>query len=147
MDTKVPTFLSHYQIHTTFMSSHEFSSDDLELLRTNPRVRKVSSGRVYYTNAFRAYALQRKREGYAASEIFREAGFPQRVFSPKYCKKRVEHWLHLERKARATGQRKRGRPKKVPDSHEQRLRYLEAEVSYLKAENAFLAQLRAQRAE
>jgi hypothetical protein len=93
------------------------------------------------------HVLQRKREGYAAGEIFRDAGFPQRLFTPKFCKKRVEHWLHLERKARATSRRVRGRPKKVPDSPEERLRYLEAEVSYLKAENAFLAQLRAQRAE
>jgi hypothetical protein len=45
------------------------------------------------------------------------------------------------------GRKKSGKQKTVELSAAERLQYLEAEVKYLKAENSFLAQLRAKRAE
>ena len=130
------------------MRSHEFSSEDLALLRNNPLIRTVSpAGRIYYTEAFIADALQRNKQGYQARETFLDAGIPLHHFANFYPKKMLQLWESRQKEAQKRGERRKGRPKKAPDSPEERLRYLEAEVTYLKAENAFLAQLRAQRAE
>lgn len=125
------------------MKSHTFSSEELEQLRDNPWVSKVASNRIYYTKAFIRHALKRQAEGFSAREIFLEAGIPLHSFNHVYAKDAIKQW---RRNGRDKDVRP-GRPKKAPDAPEERLRYLEAQVAYLKAENAFLVQLRAGRAE
>jgi len=130
------------------MNAHALSREELKRFRSNPWVRRVSeSGRIYYTKAFIAHAFERKREGYTPKTIFTEAGIPLHKFRPEYPKERIKQWLIRRKKAQAAPPRHRGRPTKRPDAPEERLRFLEAQVAYLRAENAFLAELRAQRAE
>ena len=128
-------------------SHHEFSSEELALLRSNPWIRTVSpAGRIYYTEAFIAHALQRKKQGDPARETFLDAGIPLHHYASYYSKKIIQQW-ERQKESPNKALLRAGRPKRAQDSPEERLRYLEAEVTYLKAENAFLAELRAQRAE
>lgn len=133
---------------------HEFSVDELEQLRRNPWVHAIQSGRVVYKEAFKAYALKRKAQGYSAQETFLEAGIPLRGHRPRFAQDLLKKWQkthpHLAVESApdpAATRRGRGRPRRRPGSPEEHARYLEAENSYLKAEIAFLERLRAKRAE
>ena len=97
---------------------------------------------------------QYNEEGLTSREIFRQAGFDLNMVgrdTPKSCLKRWNRTykkkglVGLQTETRGGGGGRRPKTKKM--TGQDRIEYLEAEVAYLRAENDFLIELRAKRAE
>ena len=133
------------------MSKRIFSSEGIRKLEENPNVARVSEKSITYAYIFKEQAIQQYESGKTSSEIFKEAGFNLDLIGkkqPKYCLRRWRERFKkngVEGLYDTRGQMKQRR--KLRNTETDRMKWLEAEVKYLKAENAFLAQLRAKRAE
>jgi hypothetical protein len=133
------------------MSKRIFTPEQVTDLLQNPYVTKCSDRSIGYRKDFKIFAIKRYQEGWSPQQIFREAGFNTAIIgskTPKWCLKR---WLttfqtkgEIGLKTDSRGQGKGGgRPKGIKHlSDKEKLKYLEAQVAYLKAENDFLAKLR-----
>jgi transposase-like protein len=140
------------------MNSSKFSEEQIRTLQSNYNVDKCSDRAITYSKAFKIKAIKQYNEdGKTASQIFREAGFDLNMIGkhiPKGClkcwrrafKMKGVDGLLVEQRGRSKGGRK-GRPRKRPEEDKERIKRLEAENAYLKAENDFLAKLRAKKAE
>ena len=126
------------------------------MLRNNGNVDKCSNKAITYNKEFKIRAIkQYNEEGKTANQIFREAGFDLNVIGkhiPKDCLKRWRRIFKMKGgdglQAEMRGKTKGGRKLKVKWSSEKdRIKWLETKIAYLKAENDFLAKLRAKRAE
>jgi len=133
----------------------KFTEEEVLELRKNPNVIKCSHKAVTYSKDFKLKAVkQYLDEKMSCPEIFRLAGFNISVLGRNIPKDRISDWKYIYRthgEAGLTTERRgsnsSGRPKTNGLSEKERLERLEAEVAYLKAENVFLRQLRAKRAE
>jgi hypothetical protein len=133
------------------MSKRIFTKEQIKELSQNPNVANCSERSILYHKDFKVSAVRKHREGMPPSWIFKEAGFDLAAIghsTPKWC---VDRWISTFREKGEAGLREdgrkssnpRGRPKNIGHlSDKEKLRYLEAEVAYLKAENDFLAKLR-----
>jgi len=136
------------------MSKRIFSKGEIAELLKNRNVAKCTPKAVTYRTNFKVAAVRQYREeGILAKDIFRQAGFDLGIIGPDNAKFRVRDWLRIWKAKGAEGLRTdarglagRGRPK-TRGSAADKIKWLEAKVAYLKAENAFLAELRAARAE
>ncbi len=128
------------------MSKRIFSREEQELLRSNQNVKSCSEKSITYTTQFKELAVKQYEAGLTSSEIFKAAGFDLNLIGkkqPKFCLRRWREFGCDDKRGTHYGVRKKNERNTETD----RLKWLEAEVKYLKAENAFLAQLRAKRAE
>lgn len=124
------------------MNRRIFNQDQIDLIKQNPWVHECSDKIIKHTKEFKLKALKQYEEGITPTEIFREAGFDMQIIGKNVPKESIRRW----RKTRVT-KGKIGRPKKTWDTVSERIQYLEAQVAYLKAENDFLAKLRAKKTE
>ena len=136
------------------MSKRIFTQEQIKVLLQNKNVAACSEKSITYHKDFKLAALRRYQEGLSPSSIFAEAGFNLALIgrkTPKWC---IERWRTIFNVQGATGLRNDGRgvhhkggrpPNQTFTSEEEKLKYLEAQIAYLKAENAFLAKLRKQR--
>ena len=134
------------------MSKRIFSSEEQQQLLSNKNVKHCSAKSITYTTTFKEQAVQQYYAGLMAPEIFKIAGFDFKLISRNQPKECLRRWRKIVKRAGLRGLNEvrgtnSGSKKKSPNTETDRLKYLEAEVTYLKAENAFLAQLRAKRAE
>lgn len=137
------------------MSKRIFTGEQIEQLLSNENVVRVGKT-IVYNKDFKIKAVKLYNEqGLPSNEIFRQAGFDLNVIGkqkPKDCLKnwkeayklRGEDGLKLETRGSGGGG---GRFKTKNLTGSEKIKCLEAEVAYLKAENDFLAKLRAKRAE
>lgn len=136
------------------MSKRIFDEAQLTMLRSNKNVSRCSDRSISYSKEFKLAAVkQYNEEGLTSREIFERVGFDLDMVgrdAPKSCLKR---WNKTFRAKGLLGLQKEnrggngGRPKKQKLTEEERIEWLEAEVAYLRAENDFLIELRAKRAE
>jgi len=136
------------------MSKRIFTKEQIAELLSNPSVNRCSERSITFTKDFKVLALKRYYdEGLSASQIFREAGLNQQLIgkhTPKDC---LRDWRNIFKAEGFSGLFERrgknavGRPQTKRLTSSDRIKYLEAEVAYLKAENSFLAKLRAKRRE
>jgi transposase len=138
------------------MSKIIYTEDQVLRLKENVNVSDCSQRSIGYSRDFKLKAIkQYNEEGLTSSEIFRQAGFDLKLIGrgkPKECLKRWNRkyqqagliGLQIEQRG---GYRNGGGPKTKGLTEAERIKKLEAEVAYLKAENDFLARLRAKRAE
>lgn len=119
----------------------------------NPYVKKCSHKTVTYTYEFKIKVLEQYRHGVSAKEIWRGAGFDLSVWRNDYARECIKRWRKIVKKngmqglAYSQGMRATGRAKTKVVTDADKIKYLELKVRYLKAENDFLAKLRAKRAE
>lgn len=117
----------------------------------NPNVVKVSSKSITYALKFKEQAIKQYELGMSSREIFKAAGFDLNVIGTQQPKECLHRWRESVKEAGLVGlidtRGKKKSNKILRNTETDRLKWLEAEVKYLKAENAFLAQLRAKRAE
>ena len=133
------------------MSKRIFSEEQIKGLLQNPNVEKCSRKSISYRKDFKASAVRRyQNEGASPNQIFRDAGFNINMIGiniPGYC---LHRWLKVfrikgakelsvETRGRSKGG---GRPKTNWQNEKEKMKYLEAQVAYLTAENDFLAKLR-----
>ena len=135
------------------MSKVIFSEQQVEKLRQNPNVQACSERSITYQKNFKLTAVKEYQEGLSPNEIFKKAGFNIDLMGrkkPKWC---LQSWkkvfknkgiqgLSIETRGKS---KSGGRPKTNWSNPEEKLKYLETMVAYLKAENAFLVKLRKQR--
>ncbi len=125
----------------------------MSALNMNPCVLKCSWKSITYTYDFKKRALDLHAEGVSSKEIWRRAGFDITKWRKKYTKDCIKDWKDIVKKKgfegleESRGKNATGRPKTKGVTDADRIKRLELQVRYLEAENAFLAQLRAKRAE
>jgi transposase-like protein len=137
------------------MSKRIFTREQIEQLLNNENVVSVSKT-IVYSKDFKIKAVKLYNEqGLTSKEIFGRAGFDLNVIGKEKPKSLMRDWnriyklkgeggLKTETRGKGGGG---GRPKTNYQTDEEKIEYLEAQVAYLKAENSFLAKLRAKRAE
>ena len=113
----------------------------------------MHSKKTTFTYEFKRRAVEQCFEGISSKEIFRRAGINLTGRNPDYAKDCLKRWRRtvkakgFEGLREARGKGAIGRPKTKGLTDADRIKRLELQVKYLKAENDFLAQLRAKRAE
>ena len=135
------------------MSKRIFTKEQIEVLQRNSNIVNCSERSISYNKDFKIKAVKQYGDGLTSREIFNLAGFDLNVIGrdgPKTCLKR---WNRTYRQKGIAGLeiysrgKNGGRPKTKEVFEKDKIKRLEAEVAYLKAENDFLVKLRAKRAE
>ena len=117
------------------MNKRIFTQHQIQQIRSNPYVQSVSEKYVMYTDVFKQHALdQYLKEHIPAKEIFTQAGFDLDIIGHEIPRRCISRW-----RTHGSISRPKGRRKVYDDK--------DVEIAYLRAENAFLKKLRAQRAE
>lgn len=136
------------------MSKRIFTKEQIDEMLRNANVSCCSEKSITYTEDFKLLAIKLYEQGLPSSEIFRKAGFDLDVIGRRQPKECLARWLKLFRAKGPDGLSDRrgktgrsGRPRTKGATEADKIKRLEAEVAYLKAENDFLAKLRAKRAE
>ena len=132
------------------MSKRIFSKEQIEVLLQNPNVEICSEKSISYQKDFKIMAVKKYAEGMSASEIFKQSGFNIDAIGHNVPADRIGRWskifktkgireLLIETRGRGKGG---GRAKTNWSNEKEKIKYLETQVAYLKAENDFLAKLR-----
>ena len=135
------------------MSKRKLTEGQIEKLLNNVNVARCSAKSVSYAKEFKLLAIKQYDNGWPAVRIFQEAGFDLRLFEDDLPRACLTRW---RRKYRTKGDiglcndergrsNRGGRPKTKGLTDADRIKRLEIENAYLKAENDFLAKLRASR--
>ncbi len=133
-----------------------FTGEDLAKLRSNPCVWSCTEKTINYTSEFKKHALDMYVQGVSAKEIWKQAGFDTTKWKRDYFTSTLKDWRRVVKKYGPEGlgrlggiqyDRGRSNSKESVKIESDKLKRLELQIKYLEAENAFLAQLRAKRAE
>jgi transposase len=130
-----------------------YSDEQIVRLTQHPCVWHVSRRTMSYTYEFKKRALELHTQGIKPDDIWKQSGFDISIWKKDYCRYTIKDWKKLVSKGglesliRPSGIQADGGYKKAKSPEEDRVRRLELQVQYLEAENAFLARLRAKRAE
>jgi len=134
------------------MSKRIFSEDQIKELLANPNVFRCSERSITYSKEFKVLAVKKYyEEGYSPRMIFEEAGFDLQLIGLGVPKDRLKSWKEIYQtrgegrlKIEARGKHNRGgRPKTKNLTDAEKIKYLEIENAYLKAEKDFFMKLRA----
>ena len=129
-----------------------FTQEQIKILLKNKNVAGCTPKAITYRPNFKIRAIGRYYdEGTPPAEIFVEAGFDPAVIGKDAPKECLRRWRRTFKVKGATGLSRDGRgkaggggrPKTKNLTDKEKIEYLEAKVAYLKAENDFLAKLRA----
>jgi len=129
-----------------------FTQEQINYLLANENVAKCSPKSITYKKEFKIWAVKKYlKEGFSPSMIFKGAGFDLNIIGrnkPKWC---LSCWRkiysdkgekELLKENRGSG-RGGGRPPKMKFKNDkEKIKYLEAKIAYMDAENDFLAKLR-----
>ncbi len=132
------------------MSKRRFTQEQINELLQNPNIQACSEKSISYSKDFKISAIKQKQEeGLPAQEIFKIARFNIDLVgreTPRFC---VQRWLRVFRQkgieklsTETRGNHGGGRPKTNWQNEKEKIKYLEAQIAYLKTENDFLAKLR-----
>jgi transposase-like protein len=130
-----------------------FTREEIAQLSKNPCVFSCTERSIIYTYEFKKRALELHAQGVSSKEIWRRAGFDINGWKKDYCKDTVKDWKRIVKEkgfgglSKLRGSQATGRPKTKGLTDADKIKRLELQVKYLEAENAFLAKLRAKRAE
>ena len=127
------------------MGVNYFTDEQVEELRKNPYVKKVSEKGITYEESFKESFLNDYDNGMGPTEIFRKHGFDTGVLG----KDRIANFTRRvkDQSKRETGfedQRKysSGRPRTKDLTDEERIQRLKLKIKTLKQENDFLKRVR-----
>jgi hypothetical protein len=131
------------------MSKRIFNEEQIKTLSQNPNVARCSDKSITYHKDFKIESCKKYDQGMSVKEIFKEAGFDLSCIGKDTPRYRIRDWRKTFRikgieglsvEARGKGG---GRPRVKWTDDKEKIKYLETQISYLKAENDFLAKLRA----
>lgn len=132
---------------------HIHTSEEIEKLSVNPYVLRCSEKSITYTHEFKKRAVELYRQGVSSGEIWRGSGFDISRWRKTYAKDCIRDWKEIVEKkgyeglVESRGLHSSGRPKTKGVTDADKIKRLELQVRYLRAENDFLIKLRAKRAE
>lgn len=116
-----------------------FTPEQIRALSKNQNIARCGSRSVCYSKAFKQSALKQYNEGgLSAVEIFQNAGIDLSLIGKRAPNRLMHQW----RSALRSRPEKSINPLSRPNNN---LEMLRSQVAYLKAENHFLAQLRARK--
>ena len=132
------------------MSKRRFTKEEIEELLKNENFVGCSEKSISYKKEFKVMAVKQYQEGLSPSSIFKQAGINVALIgnkTPRWC---LARWLKIFNKTgevglKIDGRRENnpnGRPKTNWQNEKEKIKYLETQIAYLKAENDFLARLR-----
>jgi transposase-like protein len=134
------------------MSKRKFTEDQIKKLLANPNISRCSAKSITYSKEFKILAIKQYYEkGYSARMIFKEAGLDRQLIgldTHKSCltrwrkvyKNKGEERLKIETRGKHSNG---GRPRTRGVTDSDKIKRMEIEIAYLKAENDFLVKLRA----
>ena len=128
----------------------KFSSEQIEKLRLNPCVFNCTANSVNYTFEFKKRAIELSDNGINAKEIWLRSDFDTSWWRNDYFRETIRDWKKIVVQKGVEGLIRLGGIQfdKGPSlNNSDKVKRLELQVKYLKAENDFLAKLRAKRAE
>lgn len=127
------------------MARKYFTEEEIEHLKKNPYVLKVSEKSIQFTTEFKQKILQEMITGASQSFILNKFGFDSNMFGKKRMNtlfKRIRD--HAKRPEKLKTVKSRGRPKKPEFTNlEEENEYLRNRMEYLEQENEFLKKLEA----
>ena len=129
---------------------NKFSEEQIEKLRLNPCVFNCTAKSVNYTFEFKKRALELSDKGINAREIWLRSDFDTSWWRNDYFRETIRDWKKIVAQKGIEGLIRLGGIQfdKGPSlNSSDKVKRLELQVKYLKAENDFLAKLRAKRAE
>ena len=116
----------------------------------NPCVFNCTNNSVNYTDEFKKRALELRDKSVSAKEIWRRSGFDVSKWKKHYFRLTIRDWKRIVQRSGVEGLNKQGGiqfDRGPSNTDKDKLKRLELQVKYLKAENDFLAKLQAKRAE
>ena len=130
-----------------------FSNEELVKLKIHPCVFSCTSKSINYTYEFKKHALEEHEKGVSPKNIWREAGFDTSKWKKHYFRLTLRDWKRIVHRGDLSSLNNEGGVQhddgvtKVLKPEKDKIKRLELHIRYLQAENAFLARLRAKRAE
>ena len=130
-----------------------FSNEELVKLRRHQCVFSCTSKSVNYTYEFKKRALEEHEKGVSAKDIWRQAGFDTSKWKDHYFRLTIRDWKRIVHRGSLFSLNNEGGVQHddgvtaVLKSEKDKIKRLELQVRYLRAENDFLIKLRAKRAE
>lgn len=131
------------------MSKRRFTKAQIAELSKNKNVSKCSEKSITYSKKFKVWAVEQHRQGRGTVPIFEEAGFDVSLIGKKVPKDSLTRWRKIYnfrgagRLSVETRGKCGGRLRKNGLADTEKIKRMEVEIAYLKAENDFLAKLRA----
>ena len=121
------------------MGKHYFTDKEVQELRENKYVKKVSNKAITYTDAFKSHVILELESGKSTKLIFHEAGFDVSVLKERRITSSVQRWQKQYSdggfgRLRDTRRQGSGRPRKKERTIEEENAYLRTKVQYLKEE-------------
>jgi transposase len=130
------------------MSKIIFNEIQMKLLESNPNVDHVSERSISYTHDFKIKAMKENLNGKGPSQIFIEHGFDLQVIGPKKPQQCLKRWRKTFNEfgeegflTERRGKGSTGRPSSKQLTVEDSLKKAEARIKYLEAELEFLKKL------
>jgi len=128
----------------------KFSREEIAQLNENPSVFHCTEHFVSYSYEFKKRALELSTEGVTARDIWLRSGFDISKWRPSYFRETLRDWRKIVAKRGLEGLLRAGGVQCDPgptNTEADTIKRLKLQIEYLKAENDFLAKLRAKRAE
>lgn len=130
-----------------------FSQKQITQLKQNPCVFECTQKSIHYTVEFKKRALELYNQGISPNEIWKQAGFDISVWKKGYCGYALKDWRRMVKNKGVESLSHHGGIssdkglKNKSSIDDETVKRLMLQVKYLQAENDFLAQLRAKKAE
>jgi len=140
------------------MSKRIFTKKQLHKLCKHKEIVKCSAKSITFSKTFKISAVKKYHWGLSPREIFKKSGLDLKIIGKDIPKESIRRWKKIYKEkgtgglSEARGKDKKGgtKSKKLnlkTLTNVEKIKYLETEVAYLKAENDFLVKFRAKRAE
>ena len=135
----------------------KYTEEERSRILANPNVKSCRNSSITFKGEFKLKAIKEYAEGKGPKRIFEERGLTLELLKKHstFFVGSIADWKRIHKKKGDTGllEERRGgkgtikgkRLKLSNLSDKEKLKYLEAQVEYLTAENSFLAQLRAKK--
>ena len=122
----------------------KFTKGQIKKLSENKNVRRCGLSSVQYDKGFKEKALkQYNEEGLSAIEIFEAAGFDLSIIGKRAPNRLMNQWNSSHRQKHKEIEADEGKGKRAGRKRE--INDLRDRITYLEAENDFLAKLRAKK--
>jgi hypothetical protein len=128
----------------------KYTIKQLDEFKNNPCVFNCTERLINYTYEFKIRAIELQEQGISPKEIWKRSDFDTSIWRKTYFYETINDWKKIVRRSGIEGLLKSDGVQydKGPNNTDKdKLKRLELQVKYLKAENDFLAKLRAKRAE
>ncbi len=132
------------------MDRRILTEEKIKILKENRNVKNCTKWSITYDNDFKVKAVKQYEEGINPRDIFNQAGLDLKIIGKDAPKESIKQWNRVYKRMGIAGLQTENRGRngglnKIWMTEKDRIKRLEAEVAYLKAENDFLVKLRAKR--